>query len=141
MPPYVLDTSALMAVFEQEDGALEVLEIVEDSREERPRVYLPFMSLMEFEYLTRRRFPAAVADEALRMLQSWPLDRMESFPEWGSRAAWVKSRASLSVADAWNAALALILDAELVHKDPEFDRVPDMKHRRLPYKEKNKKKI
>jgi predicted nucleic acid-binding protein len=140
MPPYVLDTSALMAVFEQEDGALEVLEIVEDASDERPRVYLPFMSLMEFEYLTRRNFSAAVANEALRMLRSWPLDRMESFPEWGSRAAWVKSRASLSVADAWNAALALILDAELVHKDPEFDRVPDLKHRRLPYKEKNKKK-
>jgi predicted nucleic acid-binding protein len=129
-----------MAVFEQEGGALEVLEIVEDSREERPRIYLPFMSLMEFEYLTRRNFPAAAADEALRMLRSWPLDRMESFPEWGSRAAWVKSRAALSVADAWNAALALILDAELVHKDPEFDKVPDLKHRRLPYKEKNKKR-
>ena len=140
MPPYVLDTSALMAVFEQEDGALEVLEIVEDSREDKPRIYLPFMSLMEFDYLTRRSFSATVAHEALRMLRSWPVDRMESFPEWGSRAAWVKSRASLSVADAWNAALALILDAELVHKDPEFDKVPDLKHRRLPYKEKNKRK-
>lgn len=138
--PYVLDTSALMAVFEQEDGALEVLEIVEGSGEDRHQVYLPFMSLMEFEYLTRRRFPAAFADEALRMLRSWPLDRMESFPDWGSRAAWVKLQAPLSVADSWNAALALMLDAELVHKDPEFDGVPDLKHRRLPYKEKNQKK-
>lgn len=134
MPSYVLDTSALMTVFEQEDGALQVLEILQNSREERARVYLPFMSLMEFEYLTRRRFPAAIAEGALRMLRSWPVERMESFPEWGSRAAWVKSRAPLSVADAWNAALALMLEAELVHKDPEFDEVPDLRHRRLPYK-------
>lgn len=134
MPPYVLDTSALMAVFEQEEGALQVLEILEDSREERAQAYLPFMSLMEFEYIARRRFAAATTEEALRMLRSWPVDRMESFSEWGSRAAWVKLRAPVSLADAWNAALALILDAELVHKDPEFDKVPDLKHRRLPYK-------
>jgi predicted nucleic acid-binding protein len=59
---------------------------------------------------------------------------MESSPEWGREAARIKSRVSLSIADAWNAALAVMLGAELVHKDPEFDHVPELKHRRLPYK-------
>ena len=135
MRAYVLDTSALMAVFDKEEGAAQVLQLVEEARSQgTPRVYLPFMSLMEFEYVTLRRFGASVADQALRMLRSWPVELRESSLDWGSQAAWVKLQTSLSVADAWNAALALMLDAELVHKDPEFDGVPDLKHRRLPYK-------
>ncbi|HSF43724.1 MAG TPA: PIN domain-containing protein [Thermoanaerobaculia bacterium] len=141
---YVLDTSALLTVFYEEDGAPRVLEILEppesrpDAENERPRVYLPFMTLMEFEYLASRRFGASVVDQALRMVGAWPVERVDSSPEWGSYAARVKAGAGLSVADAWNAALALMLDAELVHKDPEFDRVEGLRHLRLPYKDKKR---
>jgi predicted nucleic acid-binding protein len=47
-------------------------------------------------------------------------------------AAEVKSRGGLSVADAWIASLALLHDAELVHKDPEFDAVEGLRAHRLP---------
>jgi predicted nucleic acid-binding protein len=135
VPPYVLDTSALLALFEYEEGALQVLEIVQNAgKEGQPRVYLPFMSCMELEYVALQRFGNPRAEEALRMVRAWPLERRESHPEWASQAARIKARARLSTADAWNAALALMLDAELVHKDPEFDQVPGLKHRRLPYK-------
>ncbi len=92
------------------------------------------MSLMELKYTVLRERGKAATEQVFRLIQAWPVVRMESSPEWGSTAAWVKSRTPLSVADAWNAALALMLDAELVHKDPEFDKVSDLKHRRLPYK-------
>lgn len=131
---YVLDTSALLSLLRDEEGAQEVEDILKASEASRSRTYLPFMSLMELEYVALRERGRAATEQVLRLIQTWPVVRMESSPEWGSKAAWVKSRAPLSVADAWNAALALILDAELVHKDPEFDRVPDLKHRRLPYK-------
>jgi hypothetical protein len=39
------------------------------------------------------------------------------------------------VADAWICGLARLLDAELVHKDPEYDTVPDLKALQLPYKD------
>lgn len=142
MPSYVLDTSALLTVFYEEDGASRVLEILEfatqdpDPEEEGSKIYLPFMAMMELEYLASRRFEASVVDQALRMVGAWPVERVESSPEWGSRAARVKKGAGLSVVDAWNAALALTRDAELVHKDPEFDRVEGLRHVRLPYKNK-----
>lgn len=142
MSSYVLDTSALLTVFYEEDGASQVLEILElasqgtDAEKEGVEVYLPFMAMMEFEYMASRRFTVSVVDQALRMIGAWPVERVESSPEWGSQAAHVKSKAGLSVADAWNAALALMRDAELVHKDPEFDQVEGLRRVRLPYKDK-----
>jgi predicted nucleic acid-binding protein len=134
MKSYVLDTSALLTLFKDEAGAQEVEEILETCGDGRSKAYLPFMSLMEFEYLTLRTRSRAATDGALRMVQAWPVERVESSLEWSRKAAWVKARARLSTADAWNAGLALMLGAELIHKDPEFDQVQDLKHRRLPYK-------
>lgn len=133
-PTYVMDTSALFALFKDEEGAQEVEDILDSCDAGESVVYLPFMSLMEFEYSTLREKGQPATERALSVIQAWPAKRMESSPEWGREAAWIKSRVSLSIADAWNAALALMLDAELVHKDPEFDHVPELKHRRLPYK-------
>lgn len=134
MKSYVLDTSALLALFKDEDGAQEVEEILEACGEGRSRAYLPFMSLMEFEYMVLRSQGRVVVDGAVRMILAWPVEKIESYPEWGRKAAWVKSRFPLSVADAWNAALALMVDAELVHKDPEYDQIVGLGHHRLPYK-------
>ncbi|HEY0513231.1 MAG TPA: PIN domain-containing protein [Thermoanaerobaculia bacterium] len=134
MTDYVLDTSALLALFKDEEGAQEVEEILDTCKGGKSKVYLPFMSIMEFDYQVLRSRGRTAVDGALRMIQAWPIETVESNPEWGRKAAWVKSRAGLSVADAWNAALALLLGAELVHKDPEFDQVHSLKHRRLPYK-------
>jgi predicted nucleic acid-binding protein len=98
------------------------------------RVYVAFIALMEFEYQARRRYGPDGTERALRAIQAWPVEVPESDPEWRRAAARLKTRAGLSVAHAWIAALALRLDAELVHKDPEFDRVEGLRHLRLPYK-------
>src|SRR4051794_9489198 len=136
MAEYVLDTSALLTLFKDEEGAEEVEAILEACEAGNARAYLPFMSLMEFEYLVLRSRGRTAAEEALRVLQAWPVVRIESHSEWGRKAAGLKARGRLSMADAWNAALAMVLGTELVHKDPEFDHVQGLKHRRLPYKDK-----
>ncbi len=134
MTDYVFDTSALLALFQDEEGAQEVEDILDSCAEGGSTVYVPFMSLMEFEYSILRLQGRPATERALLTIQAWPARRLESSPEWGRQAARIKARGSLSVGDAWNAALALMLGAELVHKDPEFDSVPELKHRRLPYK-------
>jgi hypothetical protein len=54
------------------------------------------------------------------------------FLERGDR---VRATASLSLADAWIAALALLNQGELVHKDPEFEQLSArLNMLRLPYK-------
>lgn len=134
MPGYVLDTSALLALFRGEDGAGQVVEVLESGEP----LYLPFMALMEFEYMTERERGLADLYGALRLIHAWPASLMESNPDWRRAAARLKAKAGLSLGDAWNASLALLLDAELVHKDPEFDEVGGLKSLRLPYKSKTR---
>lgn len=124
---YVLDTSAIMAVLQGEPGAEQVQALIGDRD-----VALPFVSLMEVEYKLLRRLPA-LAGEAMRDVLAWPVEVVESDARWRREAARVKARGGLSFADAWVASLALLRDAELVHKDPEFESVPDLKMLRLPY--------
>jgi len=117
-----------MAVLLRENGAEQVRDVVYG----RERVRLPFIVLMEVEYKLLQVSPGIV-DESLALLDVWPVHTIESYYSWRREAARVKSRGRLSVADAWVAALALIDDAELVHKDPEFDGVDGLKAVRLPY--------
>ncbi|HMW21732.1 MAG TPA: PIN domain-containing protein [Nitrosomonas sp.] len=46
----------------------------------------------------------------------------------------IKATHPLSIADAWIAATALELEITLVHKDPEFEHLPELLQARLPYK-------
>jgi predicted nucleic acid-binding protein len=55
-------------------------------------------------------------------------------PEILQRAAVIKATHPLSVADAWIAATALEMEVTLVHKDPEFEHLPELLQERLPYK-------
>ncbi len=124
---YVLDTSALMRLLLDEPGAEEVQLIVEGDEP----VALPFMALMETEYTLLRRLPRPRVDQIVTTLRAWPVEIVESYPEWGRQAAQVKTRGGLSLGDAWIASLALQRDAMLVHQDPEFDSVPDLRAQRL----------
>lgn len=134
MSGYVLDTSALLTLFGGEEGATQVVQVLESGEP----LYLPFMALMEFEYMTERERGLEELYQALRLIQAWPASLVESHPDWRHAAARLKARAGLSLGDAWNASLALLLDAELVHKDPEFDDVRGLKSLRLPYKPKTR---
>ena len=128
MAGYVLDTSAVMAILVDEEGAAAVRDLIYGP----DRVRLPFIVLMEVEYKFLQRKPE-VAEESLSILEQWPVDVAESYYGWRRRAAQVKAEGQLSFADAWIASLALLNDAHLVHKDPEFDAISDLKHLRLPY--------
>lgn len=120
---YVLDTSAVMRLLFDEPGASEVQEIVEGDQE----VVLPFMAVMEVEYVLRRRLPEPRVEQIVATLRAWPVEIPESTPEWGQVAARVKARGGLSLGDAWIASCALQRDAFLLHRDPEFDSVPGLR--------------
>ena len=69
----------------------------------------------------------------LQLVRAWPVVLAESDADWRHEAARVKASTSLSVADAWIGALALLHGAILVHKDPEYDAVDGLLAERLPY--------
>lgn len=129
MAGHVLDTSAIVAYLYDEDGSDIAEAVIFDEREP---VLLPFIALMEVEYRLLRELGDGASDQ-ISMLLNWPIDVVESNPEWRSLAARIKMPGRISLADAWVAALALMNDAALVHKDPEFESVPGLKELRLPY--------
>jgi predicted nucleic acid-binding protein len=139
MSPYVLDTSAIMCVLFQEEGADRVVEILDAAKnnegEDQAKALIPFIALMEVEYWLRRRLSPREMETTLFLVESWPSQLIESNPQWRHEAARVKATASLSLADAWIAALAILNQGQLVHKDPEFEQLSTrLKMLRLPYK-------
>lgn len=130
---WVLDTSAVLAVLFDEPGNNEARILLEGGREGDAHIYMPFLALMEVEYLLLRRLPAEQVTSALALVENWPMTLVESSTDWRHKAASVKARGGLSLADSWAASLALSLNAELVHCDGEFDSVPGLMARNLRY--------
>ena len=124
---YVLDTSALVSYFKDEPGAGKVEPVLRQSSS----FLLPFMAIMELRYVLARTFPPPRVDQIIRTLRASGAPVVESDPAWGAAAARLKARGGLSLADAWIASLALMYDAQLVHNDPEFDRVEGLRSYRL----------
>lgn len=124
MPPaaesFVLDTSALLCLKENEPGASEV-EVILRQHGKKETVFVSFMSVMEFAYILEQEQGEAAAREGVLQLKQLPLRVVESDEPLGLAAAKIKAGHRLSVADAWIAATAARLGAALVHKDPEFE--------------------
>lgn len=118
--PYVLDTSALFCLKDNEAGAEEVVKILERAREAHP-VFVSFASLTEYFYVIYQELGRDEAYRAYLELKMLPLEVVESDESLRLLAGEIKALFSLSFADAWIAATAEHLGAELVHKDPEFE--------------------
>jgi len=134
MPAFVLDTSAVLTILNREEGLDAVLTLLDRAKDDQDVLYLPYMALMELEYLLLRRVSPEETLAILALVRAWPVHVQESTEEWRHQAAMIKSQTPLSVADAWIASLALLHHAELVHKDPEYEHVPDLPMAKLPYK-------
>ncbi len=131
---FVLDTSALLTLHQDEPGAEEVETILIQNGKEHG-VWICFISLMEFFYIIQHEAGIENARHSYASLKQLPLMVMESDEELGLIAADIKASYKLSLADAWIAATTERLGAKLIHKDHEFEQ---LKHRiklqNLPYK-------
>lgn len=134
MPEYVLDTSAILGYFQDEDGSDRVEAILEEARETGTMILVSFISAMEIEYRLLREQSSADAESALLMVAGWPVRLEESDAIVRREAARIKAHHRLSVADSWISALAITRGLTLVHKDPEFDQILELSVERLPYK-------
>ena len=135
MEKYVFDTSAWLALIEDESGADTVQKILERTETEEVQVFVSFMSFMEVYYITLQERDRVEAETRINLIKSLPVNRVESTPSINKTAAKLKASYHMSVADAWIAALAKEIQAILVHKDPEFEQVEnEIQTLKLPYK-------
>jgi len=134
---YVLDTSALVALIESEEGADIVRELLKQAYFGDIMIIVSFMTYMEIYYIALMEYDENEARERLNLLNSLPISRVESKEDMGVMASKIKANHYLSVADAWIAALAKQRNAILVHKDPEFEQIEsEIQVLKLPYKAK-----
>ncbi|MBN8455247.1 PIN domain-containing protein [Accumulibacter sp.] len=124
MTVYLLDTSALLTLRDDEPGAQRVSELLEQAQLGTARCCGCFMSLMEVLYRVWRDEGEAAGRLAHEQCLALPIVWLHETPALLQRAAAIKAAHPLSVADAWIAASAIEQGAILIHKDPEFKVVP-----------------
>ena len=123
---FLLDTSALLALHFNEEGADRVETILRSAEKGQTLVLISFVSRMEMLYVIWKDHGRQKAIESLYHLNHLPITVVESNEEILFKAAEVKATIPLSFADSWVAATAIQENACLVHKDPEFDSLKDI---------------
>jgi predicted nucleic acid-binding protein len=131
---FVLDTSALLTLHNDEAGSDRVAAILLAAAEGQAQVYGCFITLMEVFYRVWRNEGEAAGRTAYAQCLELPIIWVHESPALLERAASLKALHALSLADAWIAATALECEATLLHKDPEFEPIAGLAADRLPYK-------
>ncbi len=133
---FVLDTSAWIALEEQEPGADEVEAILAKAWLGEAPVHAGFATLTELEYIHTQEREARQAAELILFARAQPVQWLHSDDALCGSAAQLKAAHKISFADAFVAATALRWDAALVHKDSEFKALDGViKLHALPLKE------
>jgi predicted nucleic acid-binding protein len=129
----VLDSSALLTLWNDEEGADRVSELLGCGK----KIYISFMTLMECRYRIWKNIDRQESARFSEYLNLLPLKVI-----WVTEAIFdltveIKATYNLSVCDSWIIATAMSTRSLLVHKDPEFEQVADrLLLESLPYKQK-----
>jgi predicted nucleic acid-binding protein len=134
MKTYLLDTSAILTLRDDENGAQTVADLLYQSSNREARCLGCFMTQMEVFYRIWKDEGEVAGRLAYEMLHSLPVEWVHESTDLIEQAARIKATHSLSLADAWIAASAWLNDAVLVHKDPEFSAL-EVKQLSLPFKQ------
>jgi len=128
---YLMDTSALLTLIEDEPGADRVKEIFR-----RGQVILPWVALMEVYYMTLQEHGQQEAETRFAMLRHssaeiiWNMDEATII-----RAGKIKAANKVPFADSVISSLAIQTESILVHKDPEYEALEgQVEMESLPYK-------
>ncbi len=98
---YVFDTSAWLALIEDEPGAEMVQDVLEGTASGKIEVFVSFMSYIEVFYITLQEREIEEAQIRLRIMDSLPITRVESTVSMAMNAARLKAKHRVSVVDAW----------------------------------------
>jgi predicted nucleic acid-binding protein len=132
---FVLDTSALFAFYQDEDGADRVENILRSCRRKTNRGIISFITIAELYYVTMKEEGESAAKEIVGYTKALPLEIVESDERITLTAGSIKAYSRLSLGDSFIAATALMAKGTLVHKDPEMEQVQAIVSvESLPYK-------
>ena len=129
--PYLLDTSALLTLIEDEDGAAWVETLLKEHD-----VFVPWLCLLELHYISQQEQGLSEANKRYALLRATNATFLWHASETLLlTAAGYKANHKLSLADTIIAAFAAERGAILVHKDPEYEVLEgEVRLEPLPYK-------
>ncbi len=130
-PTYLLDTSAVLALLEDEAGAARVQHILRNEA-----VLLPFLVPLEVYYVSFQESGEEAATLRYGLLKSLKVTHLNEVSEAVLLSAGrFKAIHAMSLAGCIIAAFAQRHSAVLVHKDPEYEVLSDvLRLETLPYK-------
>lgn len=132
---FLLDTSAVLAFLDGEEGADEVEKLLRGAAKGELRVEICAASLMELYYISLQEDGEEEAAGLIGLAKSWPVTWARATEKDLLRGGRLKAFHRLSFADALIAASSQNRGATLVHKDPEFESLKEtVPQAPLPYK-------
>jgi predicted nucleic acid-binding protein len=123
---YVLDSSALMAFFEDRPGADKVEELLAKAAEAKAPLLISVVNWGEVYYSVWRARGEKAADAKLREIAQLPIEIVDADMDLTKEAATLKAQHNLPYADCFAAALARSRKAALVTSDKDFERVGNL---------------
>jgi ribonuclease VapC len=123
MATKVMDSWALMALFNDEKEADAVEKILEQARAEKHRLLMSVVNWGEVYYSIMRGASAEIAEEKLKEIAAIPIEIVDADSHLTKQAAFYKATCKMSYADCFGAALAKARNAEFVTGDQEFRKV------------------
>jgi predicted nucleic acid-binding protein len=120
MATKILDSWALMALFNEESAADEVEKLLAQAAADRHKLLMSVVNWGEIYYSVMRGASAEMADQKVREIATMPIEIVPADIQQTHQAAIFKATHKTSYADCFGAALAKIKNAEFVTGDPEF---------------------
>lgn len=117
---YVLDTWAVIAYLEDEPSGEQVEDLIATAHEEQIPIYMSVINVGEVWYTMAREASEEDANDSVKSLRDLRIQFVDVDWELTQEAARFKSLHKMSYADAFAAALAKVMKADLVTGDNEF---------------------
>ena len=118
---YVLDSFAILAYLAEEEGADVVEDLLNRAESGGVNLYLNYVNLGEVYYITFREKDVNAANETIVLVKRMPIEFVQVDERIALIAGRIKATYSMSYADAFVAATAIVKEAEIVTGDPEFE--------------------
>ena len=120
---YVLDSFAILAYLAEEEGADVVEDLLNRAESGGVNLYLNYVNLGEVYYITFREKDVNEANETIVLVKRMPIEFVQVDERIALIAGRIKATYSMSYADAFVAATAIVKEAAIVTGDPEFESI------------------
>lgn len=120
---YVLDSYAIMAYLEAEQGSKRICSLLEAAANGSGRFFMCIINLGEVVYIVERERGLPKAQEILARIDELPIEIVDADRKLTLSAAHIKKDCPVAYADCFAAALSQAKNAILITGDPEFRKI------------------